>query len=77
MLLTILRPIQRVRPIMAPAVAAFVVIFMSVTVVAGERPDSFATRRKNCRPLLSIFQQQPLSASDHQATCRSFHRFAL
>ena len=50
MLLTILRPLQDVRPIMVPAVAAFVVMFMSVAVVAGERPDSFADQAEKLSP---------------------------
>ena len=50
MLLTILRPLKHVRPIMVPAVAAFVVMFMSVTVIASERPDSFADQAEKLSP---------------------------
>lgn len=50
MLMTILRPLQHVRSIMVPAVAGFVVMFMSVTVVAGERPDSFADQAEKLSP---------------------------
>ena len=50
MLMTILRPIQLVRSIMVPALAGFVVMFMSVTLVAGERPDSFADQVEKLSP---------------------------
>ena len=50
MLMTILRPLQHVRSMMVPAVASFVVMFMSVTVVASERPGSFADQAEKLSP---------------------------
>ena len=50
MLMTILRPLPHIRTLMVPAVVGFVVMFMSVTVVAGERPDSFADQAEKLSP---------------------------
>ena len=50
MLMTILRPLQHARAAMIPAVAGFVVMFISVTVIAGERPDSFADQAEKLSP---------------------------
>ncbi len=50
MLMTISLPLQHVRSIIAPAFASFCLILVSVTVVAGERPDSFADQAEKLSP---------------------------
>ncbi len=50
MLMTILRPLQHVKSTIVPTVAGLAVLFMSVTVVAGERPDSFADQAEKLSP---------------------------
>ncbi len=50
MIKTFVRPLRPAKEALIPAIAGFVVVFLSVTVGAAERPDSFADQAEKLSP---------------------------